>query len=93
MTVAASYAILHICFRTWSSETLRIAVQQFLKSQEWNKIVTTVIDGNPYVAPSQCYGVTSRFDMGEVASAAGLRRGALLYMEARKIIQKMGGKS
>lgn len=49
--------------------------------------------GNPYVAPSQCYGVTSRFDVGEVASAAGLRRGALLYMEARKIIQKMGGKS
>ena len=34
--------------------------------------------GNPHVAPSQCYGGTSRFDEGEVASCtaeASLRRG------------------
>ena len=33
--------------------------------------------GNPHVAPSQCYGGTSRFDEGEVASCtaeASLRR-------------------
>ena len=35
--------------------------------------------GNPHVAPSQCYGGTSRFDEGEVAPAATPRRGSLLY--------------
>ena len=35
--------------------------------------------GNPHVAPSQRYGGTSRFDGGEVASAATPRRGSLLY--------------
>ena len=35
--------------------------------------------GNPHVAPSQRYGGTSRFDEGEVASAATPRRGSLLY--------------
>ena len=35
--------------------------------------------GNPHVAPSQCYGVTGRFDEGEVASSAMPRRNFLLY--------------
>ena len=35
--------------------------------------------GNPHVAPLQRYGGTSRFDEGEVASAATPRRGSLLY--------------
>jgi len=40
----------------------------------------TPCTGNPHVAPSQCYGVTSRFREGDVASVATSRRGSLPYM-------------
>ena len=41
---------------------------------------------NPHVAPSQRYGGTSRFDEGEVASAATPRRGSLLYKKLMRIV-------
>ena len=40
--------------------------------------------GNPHVAPSQCYGGTSRFDMGEAESAVRPRCGSLLYNVNRR---------
>ena len=42
--------------------------------------------GNPHVALSQCYGGTSRFDEGEVASTATPRRGSLLYKKIMMLI-------
>ena len=51
-------------------------MQQFLKSQERSKTVTTgkALDGKPYAGNPHV-----RFDEGEVASAATPRRGSLLY--------------
>ena len=37
------------------------------------------IEGKPEIASPQCYGYTSRFDEGNVASAATPRHGSLLY--------------
>ena len=59
--------------------------QQFLKSRERNKTVTTgkALDGKPHavsprVAPSQCYGVTGRFDEGDGVPTATPRHGSRL---------------